>query len=349
MNVCLHRATVLGMENATGETRMSRTEQAADRLVFVDETGSTNTLARELIGSGELAGSSAGESVSSPVGERAGGPAREPSGESAPERPYVAVVAADRQTAGRGRLDHTWQSAPGESSTVSYVVTVPRALATDPTVNGWLQMIAGLAALDGLRSALAALAAQPLRGIDGDTTGDITGEAAVIDAAGRLGLKWPNDLFLDGRKLGGILAEFVPLPGRESSEVAIVFGIGLNLAVPADRLPTPQSTSLHLHYGPLPAGDDVRDLIAAGTVAALRRRLAAFAADLRAAAASSRRETVGVCVTLGRRAVAHFTDGSTLEGAAVALNADASLTIRDDAGVAHVVRTADVGVLPDPA
>ncbi|KFI97296.1 biotin--[acetyl-CoA-carboxylase] ligase [Bifidobacterium stellenboschense] len=312
--------------------RMPRTAQVADRVIAVDQTGSTNTLARELVASGKLAGA---------AGAVAGGSA-------ASDRPYVAVVVADRQTAGRGRLDHTWESAPGESSTVSYVVTVPRALAVDETVNGWLQMTAGLATLDGIRDALVAVGAKPLR-------------AAPAD---RLGLKWPNDIFVGDKKLGGILAELVPLPdtaesgtdasGGESSvetsddagRVAIIFGVGLNLAVPADRLPTPQATSLQLHYAPLPSGEELRDRIAAGTVAALRRRLAAFAAGPRDAAAALRRETAGVCVTLGRRAVAHFTDGSSLEGEAVALNDDASLTICDDAGATHVVRTADVGVLP---
>ncbi|WP_101621487.1 biotin--[acetyl-CoA-carboxylase] ligase [Bifidobacterium parmae] len=332
---------------------MPRTAQVADRVVFVGETGSTNTLARGLVASGELAGAAG---VADAAGAVAGGSA-------ASDHPYAAVVAADRQTAGRGRLDHTWESAPGESSTVSYVVTVPRALAVDETVNGWLQMTAGLATLDGLRTALAAVGAKPLH--DAEDGGD-GGDAPAV-SADRLGLKWPNDIFVGDHKLGGILAELVPLPETaetgesgtgasgdgpstetpdDAGRVAIVFGVGLNLAVPADRLPTPQATSLQLHYAPLPSGEELRDRIAAGTVAALRRRLAALAAGPRDAAAALRRETADACVTLGRRAVAHFTDGSTLEGEAVALNDDASLTIRDDAGVTHVVRTADVGVLP---
>ncbi|HRL69781.1 MAG TPA: biotin--acetyl-CoA-carboxylase ligase, partial [Bifidobacterium adolescentis] len=43
---------------------------------------------------------------------------------------------------------------------------------------------------------------------------------------------------------------------------------------------------------------------------------------------------------------AHFVDGTTLRGTALELNPDASLTIRDDNGNLHTVRTADVGVLP---
>ncbi len=46
------------------------------------------------------------------------------------------------------------------------------------------------------------------------------------------------------------------------------------------------------------------------------------------------------------RVEARFTDGSVLTGTATALNADASLSVRDNVGKNHVVHTADVGVLP---
>ncbi|MBW3092617.1 biotin--[acetyl-CoA-carboxylase] ligase [Bifidobacterium sp. 82T10] len=274
--------------------RMPRTVAAAggDVLLF-DRLGSTNTTARDLAAAG---------------------------------RP-VAVVAADAQTAGRGRLDHTWTSRPGESFTVSFVVRAPRAIATDERVNGWLQMIAGLASLDAIR-------------------------AAVRDfGSGNLMLKWPNDLFCDGRKLGGILAEMVmPLAGSSvgpfaGGDVTLVFGIGINLAVPAGCLPTTQSTSLQLHYDISDNTDALRDAIAAGIIAGLRSRVAAFAADPQGQAARLLDETRRVCWTLGHGVEAHFTDGSTLRGEALALNADASLTIRTQDGNAHVVRTADVGVL----
>ena len=48
---------------------------------------------------------------------------------------------------------------------------------------------------------------------------------------------------------------------------------------------------------------------------------------------------------LGKQCEAHFVDGTTLQGRAVALNDDASLTIEDQEGVLHRVSTADVGVL----
>lgn len=103
-------------------------------------------------------------------------------------------------------------------------------------------VIAGFAALDALRGALA--------------------ECGVASEDCGLRLKWPNDLFCQGRKLGGILTEMVPLPGRDDS-AALVIGIGINLAIPADRLPTEQSTSLQLHVQGLPDARTLRDMIAA--------------------------------------------------------------------------------------
>lgn len=209
--------------------------------------------------------------------------------------------------------------------TCSYIATLPVGVIADGSVNGWLTVIAGFAALDALRGALA--------------------ECGVASEDCGLRLKWPNDLFCQGRKLGGILTEMVPLPGRDDS-AALVIGIGINLAIPADRLPTEQSTSLQLHVQGLPDARTLRDMIAAHIVRSLSSRLSGFVADPHAAAERLREETSRVCWTLGRRVEARFTDGSVLTGTATALNADASLSVRDDAGENHVVHTADVGVLP---
>ena len=107
--------------------QLPRTTAVADHVVAVDETDSTNALAVQMIGDGSLT------LPDHQDGELA-----------------VAVVAADRQTAGRGRNGHKWVSQPGRCSTMSYAVRIPRAIATDESVNGWLQMIAGLVTLDAL-------------------------------------------------------------------------------------------------------------------------------------------------------------------------------------------------------
>ena len=285
--------------------RMPRTERVADRVFAYRTIDSTNVEARRLLLDGTLR----------------------------PGHGSIAVIAADMQSAGRGRLDHTWVSRPGESFAVTFVVSVPRGLATDGSVNGWLQMIAGLAAIDGLRGAVRQCGAEP-----------VDGESGCM-------LKWPNDIFIGDRKLGGILSEMAPLAERAQADddrIAIIFGIGLNLAIAADRLPTPQATSLQLHYAPLPEAEELRDSIAAGIAESLQRRLHRFESNPETEAHALRDETERICYTLGRHAVAHFVDGSEMEGEAVALNADASLDLRASDGAVHTIRTADVGVLPNP-
>lgn len=304
--------------------RMPRTEHVADRMVAVAQTESTNALARNLIDDGTFDLTGDGHGGNDEHNGRSGVP--------------VAVVAADMQTAGRGRLNHTWVSRPGESFTVSFATVVPRAIATDESVNGWLQMIAGLAVLDGLDKAISQSGARPNQ-----------------SDCSRM-LKWPNDIFVHGLKLGGVLAELVPLPGATAHVkpndvdggelVAIIFGIGLNLNLSASNLPTPQSTSLQLHVAGLPDGATMRDMVAAGIVSSLKRRITMFVDDPQGQSAELHDEAVSKCWTLDRRVEAHFVDGGMMEGEAVALNADASLTVRTDDGAEHVVRTADVGVLP---
>ncbi|HEY9107772.1 MAG TPA: biotin--[acetyl-CoA-carboxylase] ligase [Roseateles sp.] len=107
------------------------------------------------------------------------------------------IVSADRQTAGRGRMGRAWQS---DDAALTFSVALPMPAQLD---------------LSGLSLAV------------GCTVAD------VLDPAGdRIRLKWPNDLFLDGAKLGGILIETVPLPDEKRG---VVIGIGLNLRpLPAD-------------------------------------------------------------------------------------------------------------------
>lgn len=108
--------------------------------------------------------------------------------------PHGSVFFADEQTAGRGRGDHTWHSAPGDGLYVSVLLRSSLPVARLPM----LPLAAGLAA------------ARAIRG----TTG------LAID------LRWPNDLLAGPRKLGGILAEATI---RSQSPPHAVLGIGINV------------------------------------------------------------------------------------------------------------------------
>ena len=236
----------------------------------------------------------------------------------------ITVITADYQTGGHGRLGRAWVNRPGESFTVSFVTVMPADVVADDTVNGWLPTLAGLASCDAIRSAVFSSGARPRQQ-------DCT-----------LAIKWPNDIFCHGLKLGGILVQLVPL---DEHRTGVIIGIGINLALRAESLPTPQSTSLQLHVDPLPDVQVLRDLIAAGITAGLRERIARFVRDRKAYAAQLLEETRQVSWTLGRRVEARLVGGETIVGRAIRINPDASLAIVDDEGVEHTVTTGDVGVL----
>ena len=236
----------------------------------------------------------------------------------------IVVIAADYQTGGHGRLGRAWVNRPGESFTVSFVTVMPADVVADETVNGWLPTLAGLASRDAIRSAVLSSGARPRQQ-------DCT-----------LSIKWPNDIFCHGLKLGGILIQLVPLDARRTG---VIIGIGINLALRAESLPTPQSTSLQLHVESLPDTQVLRDRIAADLVSGLRERIARFVDDRTTYAAQLLEETRQVSWTLGRRAEAKLVGGETIIGRAVRINPDASLAIVDDEGVEHTITTGDVGVL----
>jgi BirA family biotin operon repressor/biotin-[acetyl-CoA-carboxylase] ligase len=108
-----------------------------------------------------------------------------------------AVRAAYRQTAGRGRQGRSWQSTPGHALTFSLACVLPRPLAG----LAGLSLATGVAVLDGLAR-------------------------LAPSEAGRLALKWPNDVLLDGRKLAGILIETA---WSTASASAVVIGVGINV------------------------------------------------------------------------------------------------------------------------
>jgi BirA family biotin operon repressor/biotin-[acetyl-CoA-carboxylase] ligase len=108
-----------------------------------------------------------------------------------------ALVAA-QQTAGRGRLGRTWQTAEGAGVAVSVLL---RPVDVAPDRWTWLPLLVGLAVLD------------------------------VTDGLGvTAGLKWPNDVLVGDEKLAGILVERLALP----QGAAAVAGVGVNVgAAPA--------------------------------------------------------------------------------------------------------------------
>jgi BirA family biotin operon repressor/biotin-[acetyl-CoA-carboxylase] ligase len=132
------------------------------------------------------------------VVEEVGSTNAELSARAASDAAEGAVLVAEHQAAGRGRLDRVWTSPPRAGLTVSFLLRpdVPAAR------RGWVTLLVGVALAESV--------------------GEVTGV--------RASLKWPNDLLArDGRKLAGILAE--------SSGTAVVVGVGLNVSTTAEELP----------------------------------------------------------------------------------------------------------------
>jgi BirA family biotin operon repressor/biotin-[acetyl-CoA-carboxylase] ligase len=126
--------------------------------------------------------------------------ARELAGEGAA---HGTLVTAREQTAGRGRQGRTWTAAPGEALLMSVIVRdlEPR--------HALLPLMAALAVCEAAEAVTAPDA--PGNGPDG------------VPADCRI--KWPNDVWIDRRKLSGILVEARPAAGWA------VVGIGLNTGV----------------------------------------------------------------------------------------------------------------------
>lgn len=113
------------------------------------------------------------------------------------------LVTAGEQTAGRGRQGRSWTAAPGEALLMSVIV---RGL--EPR-HALLPLMAALSVCE---------AAEAVTAPGGPGTGPGGGQVACA-------IKWPNDVWVDRRKLSGILVE-----ARPAADWAVV-GIGLNTGV----------------------------------------------------------------------------------------------------------------------
>ncbi|WP_051967064.1 biotin--[acetyl-CoA-carboxylase] ligase [Kitasatospora mediocidica] len=225
--------------------------------------------------------------------------------------PEGAVLVAERQSAGRGRLDRQW-SAPARSGLFLSMLlrpTVPRERL------GWLPILVGVAA---------AGAVSRVGGIE-------------------VGLKWPNDLqvTVDGaeRKLGGILTE---LTGE-----AVVAGLGLNVSLRADELPVPTAASLALAGAEVTERTTLLRAVLR-QFAELYGEWQAAAGDPHASGLLP--AYAARCTTLGRQVLVQLPGDRELRGEAVAVDGDGRLVVRKADGTRQPVGAGDVvHVRPEPA
>jgi BirA family transcriptional regulator, biotin operon repressor / biotin---[acetyl-CoA-carboxylase] ligase len=216
-----------------------------------------------------------------------------------------AVLVAEEQTAGRGRLDRQW-TAPARSGLFFSVLLKP----TDVPVSrwGWLPLLTGVAVATGLS------------------------RAAGVDTA----LKWPNDLLVtvggEERKAGGILAE-------RAGNDGVVMGVGINVTLREDELPVPQAGSLALAG----AVSTDRDPLLRAVLRALEDWYGRWRAAAGDPVVSGLQETYAAgCATLGRVVRAELPGDRSIVGEAVAIDGDGRLVLATEDGMQEPVGAGDI-------
>jgi len=211
--------------------------------------------------------------------------------------PEGAVLVAEEQTAGRGRMGRSWLSPPRAALTFSVLL---RPADVPAARRGWLPLLAGVAVATAIR------------------------QVSALDAT----LKWPNDVLLRSGKLAGILAE--------QSGDAVVVGIGVNVSTAGHELPAPAAssrpaTSLRLEGSPILD----RELLLGRMLDEIERWYLAWrGTDLAgdAEAGGLRAAYVRLCSTIGRDVRAELPGRAATSGLASGIDGDGRLIVRTAAG-----------------
>ena len=211
--------------------------------------------------------------------------------------PDFSVLVTGSQTAGRGRLGRVWVAPPGKTLAISVLLrpVLPAGEPLELSHYGWLPLIAGVAMATAVET--------------------------VVEPA-RVGLKWPNDVQVDGLKVSGLLAELLPTGD------AVVIGAGVNLSLDREQLPTPVSTSLAL-VGVEPVGDALADAALSAYLVALRELYTDFVRLGGDALGSGVSEQLDeLCTTIGQQVKVELPGTPDLVGAAVGIDGSGRLLVR---------------------
>lgn len=222
----------------------------------------------------------------------------------------LTVMLTRYQSAGRGRHGRAWTAPPGSAIALSVLLRprLPDGSAPNPSIFGWLPILAGVSMVEAVSGAL------PGRDV---------------------GFKWPNDVLVDGRKVCGILAELLP------SGADVIVGTGLNTRMTTEELPVPTATSLAIEG--VAVDNDLEDLVFAAYLEGLRDRLARYVAAAGDADASGlRAQARARCLTLGRSVRVELPGDAVLLGTAVDLDVDGRLIVEDGDGARRSVAAGDV-------
>jgi len=221
--------------------------------------------------------------------------------------PEGTAVIAEEQTAGRGRLNRTWQSPPGCNLYLSLVLRP----GVEPAEAPQITMLAGVAV------------------------------AKVLDrrCPGAVGIKWPNDVMIRDRKVCGILTELRLSGGGISS---VIVGIGINVNIRREELDPAfrdAATSLLEETG----AESDRTVLAADLLEELE---ILYDLWIRDGFEAVRPHWLPYSILTGKRIRVAFQD-EVEEGTAVGLDADGALLLEEPGGVRKRVLAGDATILKE--
>jgi BirA family biotin operon repressor/biotin-[acetyl-CoA-carboxylase] ligase len=212
---------------------------------------------------------------------------------------HGAFIWAKRQMAGKGRMGREWVSQEGNLF-VSVLLQPQKPLAEFAQ----LSFMAAVAAIESL--------------------------APLLPKGSKLACKWPNDILLDDKKLGGILLESFQTP---EAGAWLVVGVGINVESFPPRTQFP-ATCLK---------DAGVELVSAKIILSrfIHHFIEGYNSWHKKGFAPVRKSWTGHAWGLGERLCAHLPD-EEIEGIAQGIDADGSLTLLLDDGSKHSVLAADI-------
>jgi len=217
------------------------------------------------------------------------------------DAPEGTLIVANAQTRGRGRLGRSWVSPPGSGLYLSIILRP----SCSPDWFPRLTLTAGVAVA-----------------------------SAIQETGMRPQLKWPNDILIADRKVGGILTEAVFDKKRINF---VILGIGINVNTERDELPISVrslATSLRLSLG--------KPLSRTHLLQSLLHQLEQWYEFFRAGAFETILETWCEFDTTLGRVVEVFLPERRIVGVAETLESDGTLLVRDKRGCLHRIVAGDV-------
>ena len=222
---------------------------------------------------------------------------------SVPEgAPHGSAVIADEQSAGKGRLGRSWSSPPGLNLYTSIL------LRPDRLPSGGFPLLVYLAGVAVARSVIERASLAPL-------------------------LKWPNDVWVNRRKLCGILCESIP----DHQGRAVVMGIGLNVNAGCGDFPPELksvATSLKIETG--------KRFNRCEIIAALYKKIDILYTSFQRDPAEIIKLWKHFASVPRVRYVIETDDGDVLEGKAVDLDEEGALVLQAENGALSRIFSGDV-------